>query len=165
MNRKTKSRLLKIIPIIAIIVTAFLTLTNIGVSLWSERANVTMSFGQIDTIPRYLPQDEHGYYSTIIVSNVGKDKASFDLVVYGNNTQVSSDGQNWGETTKISILPEPRPTPSVYHVYILPDSNSEMFTITLSHNKPLFNFQQIDSVREVEITYKKDLVGNYMLVR
>ena len=165
MKRKTKLTLLKFIPIIALIVTAFLTLTDIGVSLWSERANVTISFGHIDKIPRYLPQDEHGYYSTIIVSNVGKDKASFDLVVYGNNTQVSSDGKSWSETTKISILPEPKPDASAYHVYILPDPNSEIFTITLSHNKPLFNFQQIDSVKEVEITYKKDLVGNYMLVR
>lgn len=164
MKRKTQSRLLIILPTITAIVILFLTTTQIGISLWTERANVTISFGHIDNIPEYLRQDKHGYYSAIIVSNVGKDKASFDLVVSGNNTQVSSDGKSWSEITKINILPEPRPEASVYPVYILPDSNSGTFTITLSYNKPLLDFQQIDIAGVTELTYKKDLVGNYILV-
>lgn len=163
MKQKTKSRLAIILPIIAI-VTVFLTLTDIGVSLWSERANVTISFGHIDSIPEYLPQDKHGYYSAIIVSNVGKDKASFDLVVSGKNAQVSPDGKNWSEITNMPILPEPKPNASLYSVYILPDPDSETFTITLSHNKSKLDFQQIDIAGVIELTYKKDLVGNYKLV-
>ncbi len=106
-----------------------------------------------------------GYYSEILVSNSGRDKASFDLIILGKNAKVKSIYGNWANVAKIPILPEPNnPEPTIYEVYILPDSNYDNFTITLSYNKPMFDFQQIDSVGKLDLSYRNTPEGNYFLI-
>ena len=165
MKRKNKSRLVTIIPIITI-VGLFLTVTDVGVSIWKERANVSISFGNIDEISEFLREDYFdGFYSEIKVSNFGNDIAKFDLIVEGENAQIKFEKQEWGETAKLSVSVNPEIRNGVFKIYILPDENSETFTIKLLTKNPSITFQQIEQNGNQELTYKRTPEGNYLLVK
>ncbi len=157
MKKKTKAILISV-PTILTIIGIILAAANVGISLWQERANITISFNDSS---EYLSRNSIlGYHSTIKVSNIGKDKSRFDLIVTRKNAQISFDRKNWDKIAKASILSEP----SLYDIYVQPESNSETFTITLSSSKSPIDLQTID-YENVELTYKRTIEGNYVLMK
>ena len=138
-------------------------------NLYEDRPVIDISLGGLDTDLPFLelPKDDAGYYLQFVSRNRGDTDGKIVVTVQGENAQIRGNSNlDWTYERSVNFIIFPDPEPKTTSFYILPDENSEMFSITLTitdQNDKQY-FQQINSISPTIVTYEKTETG-YAYVR
>ena len=127
-------------------------------SQWKERPIADISLGSKDLPNTVLQKQNDQYFVPIVLENRGKSDAKTVLVAYGTSTKVRiGEYGDWTYQYTLPFIIKPDPSTKIYPLYVLPDENTNSFTVTLSTqiaDQPT-PFQEINLFRPTSLTYEK----------
>lgn len=133
-------------------------------SLYADRPILDISLGGLETdLPLMeLPKDDEGYYLQFVSRNRGNDDGRIIVTLRGENAQFRGNTNlEWTNERSVNFIIFPDPEPKKTPFYVLPDENSQTFSIelTVTDQTDKQYFQQLNSISPTKITYEKTEKG------
>lgn len=133
-------------------------------SLYEDRPIVDVSLGNLDTDLPFLelPKDDEGYYLQFVSRNRGITDGKIIVTIQGENAQIRGNSNlEWTSERSVHFIIFPDPKPKTTSFYILPDENSQTFSIGLivTDQTDKQFFQEINNISPTIITYEKTEIG------
>ncbi len=133
-------------------------------SLYKDRPIIDISLGGLDTdLPlQELPSDAGGYFLEFISRNRGNDDGKIIVTITGENAQIRGNvNLEWAYERSINFIIFPDPVSKKTPFYVLPDENSQTFSIEIlaTDQTDKQQFQKLNPISPTKVTYKKTETG------
>ena len=133
-------------------------------SLYEDRPIVDISLGGLDTELPFLelPKDNEGYYLQFVSRNRGNTDGKIIVTIQGENAQIRGNPNlEWTYERSVNFIIFPIPEPKTTPFYVLPDENSQTFSIilTVTDQTDKQYFQQTNNISPTIVTYEKTEIG------
>lgn len=133
-------------------------------SLYNDRPIIDISLGGLDTNLPYgeLPSDAAGYFLEFVSRNRGNDDGKIIVTLTGENAQIRGNvNLEWAYERSVNFIIFPDPVSKTTPFYVLPDENSQTFSIEIlvTDQTDKQQFQKLNPISPTKITYEKTETG------
>lgn len=133
-------------------------------SLYKDRPIIDISLGGLETeLPfKELPSDPGGYLLDFVSRNRGNDDGKIVVTIVGENVKFRGNSNlEWAYEKSVNFIIFPDPVPRKTPFYVLPDENTQSFSIEIfvTDQNDRQQFQKINLISPTKITYEKTDTG------
>ncbi len=169
MKRMKKSDDIKIkvakITIVGLIAAAIIYQSPTWYEAWEERPIVEFSFGDKETFPKsVLQQDGSNYFIDIVMRNRGENDAQVLLLVNSTGAKISNNENGpWEYQQSLLFTIRPEPENKFSQIYVQPEKETFVVQLQADTGSNSHYFQETYNFIPTMVTYKK-LGNNYELI-